>query len=118
MLSRKVDWITLSQCDLDAVKRTIEKFCRSAECIVRPLSERLFDQNILTKVFWKETYEIFCKSYETLKPSFKIDCDSCNGYRLIYVGDVDLQARLTRGSCQSTLNSSRFSSKWIRSYNQ
>ena len=91
MLSRKVNWAILSQCDLYAVKRKVEACHRIAECLVRPLSERRFDHKILTNDLWKETYEIVCKSYDSLNPSFKIDCDSYGGYRLMYIGTEDLK---------------------------
>ena len=91
MLSRKFDWTILSQCDLYAVKRKVENCFLSAECLVKPLSERLFDQNVLTKELWRETYEVVCKSYEDLNPTFKIVCDNYDGYRLLYVGNEDLK---------------------------
>ena len=91
MLSRKVDWAILSQCDLYAVKRKVEFCHRIAECLVRPLSDRRFDQSILTNDLWKKTYEIVCKSCDSLNPSFKIDCDSYGGYRLMYIGTENLK---------------------------
>ena len=90
MLSRKVDRAILSQCDLYAIKRKVVSCHQIAECLVRPLSERRFDQNILTNDLWKETYEIVCKS-NSLNPSFKIDCNSYGVYRLMYIGTEDLK---------------------------
>ena len=91
MLSKQVDWAMLSQCDLYAVKRKVENCYRSAECIVRPLSERRFDHLVATTKLWRETYETVCSSYANLVPNFKIDLDKHNGYRLLYVGSEDLK---------------------------
>ena len=90
MLSKQVDWAMLSQCDLYAVKRKVENCHRSAECIVRPQSERQFDHLVATTKLWRETYETVC-SYANLVPNFKIDLDKHNGYRLLYVGSEYLK---------------------------
>ena len=91
MLSKQVDWAMLSPCDLYAVKRKVENCYRSAEFIVRPLSERRFDHLVATTKLWSETYETVCSSYANLVPNFKIDLDKHNGYRLLYVGSDDLK---------------------------
>ena len=91
MLSKQVDWVMLSQCDLYAIKRKVENCYRSAEFIVRPLSERRFDHFVATTKLWRETYETVCSSYANLVPNFKIDLDNHNGYRLLYVGSEDLK---------------------------
>ena len=70
---KQIDWAKLSQCDLHAGKRKVEKCYRSAQCVVRPLSERRFDQLVATAKLWLERYETVCSSYTNLLSNFKIE---------------------------------------------
>ena len=86
MLSKKVDWPILAQCDLFAVKRYVETEFRSAEELVRPLSERIFNKRISTENARKDTFEKLCHAYGSLETDFHIAYDKYEGYRLMYCG--------------------------------
>ena len=73
IVSKQIDWAKLSQCDLYAGKRKVEKCYRSAQCVVRPLSERRLDQLVATAKLWLERYETVCSSYTNLVSNFKIE---------------------------------------------
>ena len=90
MLSKKVDWPILAQCNLFAVKRYVETKFRSDEELVRPLSERIFNKRISTENVWKDTYEKLCHAYGSLEPDFHIAYDNYDGYRLMYCGQEAL----------------------------
>ena len=92
MLPRKIDWPVLAQCDLYAVKRHVETEFRKAEEIVRPLSERIFEQRIKNASNWKLTYKAVCNAYISLFPDFAIEHDTYGGYKLMYRGTESLKA--------------------------
>ena len=92
MLPRKIDWPVLAQCDLYAVKRHVETEFRKAEEIVRPLSERIFEQRIKNDSNWKLTYKAVCNAYISLFPDFAIEHDTYGGYKLMYRGTESLKA--------------------------
>ena len=72
MLSRRIDWSILAQCDLYAVDRLVKFEGREAIRTVTPMRETLFDRKISKDSVWKEAYEAVCKAYKNLQPNFEI----------------------------------------------
>ena len=91
MLSRKIDWSILAQCDYFVVKRFVESDDREAMRTVTPLRDTIFDRKVAREPLWAEAYESVRKAYCNLEPDFKIAFDSFGGYRLIYKGKKTLQ---------------------------
>ena len=91
MLPKKLDWPILAQCDLYAVKKHVERGFRIAEELVRPFSERVFEQRNKDAEDWKETYRVVSESYRNLDPEFVIENDRYGGYRLVYKGTIFCQ---------------------------
>ena len=86
MLPKKVDWFTLAQCDYFAVESLVQTLERPAMTTVTPLRESIFRRKLTCDAKWKETFEIVCRSYNNLAPSFLITYDNFGGYRLLYQG--------------------------------
>ena len=84
MLPKKVDWFTLAQCDYFAVECLVQTLERPAMTTVTPLRESIFRRKLTYDAKWKETFEIVCRSYKSLAPSFLITYDNFGGYRLLY----------------------------------
>ena len=91
MLSKKVDWSMLAQCDSFAVEKLIETPDRKAMSSVEPMRAPLFARKIERDVVWKNTYVTICDAYNNLKPDFSICHDKYGGYRLLYSGKSVIQ---------------------------
>ena len=91
MLSRKVDWSVLAQCDSFAVEKFVETSNRKAMRCVEPMREASFNRKIENDSIWREAYRTICNSYRNLEPDFVIRHDNFGGYRLLYVGKTVVQ---------------------------
>ena len=91
MLSRKVDWSVLAQCDSFAVEKFVETSNRKAMRCVEPMREASFKRKLETDSIWCEAYRTSCNSYKNLEPDFVIRHNNFGGYRLLYVGKTVAQ---------------------------
>ena len=87
MLSKKVNWSVLAQCDFFAVERFVQSSGREAMRTVKPLRASKFDRKLAKEPIWNETYQAICKAYSDLHPDFSIVPDKFGGYRLLYIGE-------------------------------
>ena len=92
MISKKVSWSVLAQCDYFAVRSLVETEERPAMKTVAPLRETVFRNKILKDHIWRETYEKVCSAYQQLAPQFSISYDNFGGYRLLYKGKKPVNA--------------------------
>ena len=83
MLSRKVDWSVLAQCDSFAVQRYVESTDRRAMRCVEPMRDAQFARKLEKDPLWRDAYNTICCAYEKLKPDFSICYDNYGGYRLL-----------------------------------
>ena len=86
MLSKKINWSILAQCDYYAVERFVVTEGRQAMRTIQPINENVFDRKIVKEQFWKNAYEVVSDAYKQLPPAFSIVPDSFGGYRLVYKG--------------------------------
>ena len=90
MLSKKVNWSVLAQCDFFAVERFVQSSGREAMRTVNPLRASIFDRKLFKKPIWNETYQAICKAYSasiSLHPEFSIVPHKFGRYRLLYTGE-------------------------------
>ena len=92
MLSRKVDWSILAQCDFYAVLNLVQTDDRVAMRTVEPLKEPIFYRKLEKCSYWKDAYRTVCSAYENLRPDFIICHDDYGGYRLLYNGKTSVAA--------------------------
>ena len=91
MLSRKVDWSLLAQCDSFAVKNFVETSDRKAMTCVEPKRESLLLRKLENDAIWRDVYKTVSSAYKNLSPHFLICHDQCGGYRLTYTGKTVVQ---------------------------
>ena len=91
MLSRKVDWSLLAQCDSFAVKNFVETSDRKAMTCVEPMRESLLLRKLENDAIWRDVYETVSRAYKNLAPHFLICHDQYGGYRLTYTGKTVVQ---------------------------
>ena len=87
MLSKKIDWSVLAQCDYYAVERLVQTVDRPAMKTVQPMREAIFERKLAHNSHWQEAYNVLCKSYQDLSPTFSIEHDNFGGYRLMFRGE-------------------------------
>ena len=91
MLSKKIEWSVLAQCDLYVVERLVETSDRPAMKTVEPMREPIFERKVAKEEMWKEAFTVLCKAYKDLNPLFNIEHDSYGGYRLLYRGKEEVK---------------------------
>ena len=93
MLSKKITWDILAQCDGHAVQKLVEYGSRPAETICRLMSDRIFKQRCDKDEVWKKCFDLLCDSYRQLSPTFEICHDSYGGYKLVYTGIASVPSK-------------------------